>query len=155
MTADYSDLLISTFPNINDQPVAPTASKAGNGAHLVKSFNDLINRLDTPSSSNWLEISNAYTAKNKERLFSINSFAENTNVVLSENPPVGFSFTALNGIEGSSLYMNRITKLFGVDIGDVYISMPYIAVEFFYVSDEYGWACTNKQALNIVNFSNS
>lgn len=52
MASNFSNLLIPIFPNINDQPLNPTASRAGNGAHLIKSYNDLINQLNATSLSN-------------------------------------------------------------------------------------------------------
>lgn len=46
MPIDYSNYKTPVFPNINDNPVAPTASKAGNGADLINKVNSLINELE-------------------------------------------------------------------------------------------------------------
>lgn len=37
---------VDVFPGINDAPVAPTQSKAGNGSHLIKQFNDSLAEID-------------------------------------------------------------------------------------------------------------
>jgi hypothetical protein len=37
--ADYQGYKIQTFTNINDSPVAPTATTAGNGSHLINRYN--------------------------------------------------------------------------------------------------------------------
>ncbi len=42
MSYDFSEFKIETFTGINDTPVVPTASKAGNGSHFIQQFNDLI-----------------------------------------------------------------------------------------------------------------
>ncbi len=45
MTVDLSEYKVPVFPNINDAPVAPIASKAGNGADLIARLNGLIDTL--------------------------------------------------------------------------------------------------------------
>lgn len=51
MTYDFSAIKIPTFTGINDTPVKPTASKAGNGSHLIKQFNDLVSELENTLNS--------------------------------------------------------------------------------------------------------
>lgn len=61
--ADFSSYKVPVFPNINDAPSEPTATKAGNGSDLINRFNGLIDELQTiidelqdnmPSTSNTL-----------------------------------------------------------------------------------------------------
>lgn len=40
-----NDILYPIFPNINDQPQAPTSEQEGNGADLVQRYNNLINAI--------------------------------------------------------------------------------------------------------------
>lgn len=42
MPFDISPQSIATYTNINDTPIEPTATKAGNGAHLIQQYNGLI-----------------------------------------------------------------------------------------------------------------
>lgn len=46
MSYDLQGYKIQTFPNINDAPVAPTSTKAGNGSHLIKQHNNLIDEVE-------------------------------------------------------------------------------------------------------------
>jgi len=57
---DFTDLKVPVFSGINDLPVAPTASKAGNGSHLIATINNVIDKLSqqngqttTSNSNNW------------------------------------------------------------------------------------------------------
>lgn len=45
LSSDLTTKKITTFPGINDQPRIPTTTEAGNGSHLIKQFNDLIDLL--------------------------------------------------------------------------------------------------------------
>lgn len=49
----FIDHKIETFPGINDVPVEPTAQSAGNGSHIIKVFNDLLDELITMEQSNF------------------------------------------------------------------------------------------------------
>ena len=43
----YQDYKIEIFEDINDTPIAPTASHGGNGSHLISNYNSLIDTIDT------------------------------------------------------------------------------------------------------------
>ena len=45
MAIDLSGHKVPVFPNINDAPIAPIATKAGNGADLIARLNGLIDAL--------------------------------------------------------------------------------------------------------------
>lgn len=56
MSVDLSNYKIQTFSGINATPVAPIATKAGNGSHFISLYNNLIDKLQLilnslPSSS--------------------------------------------------------------------------------------------------------
>jgi hypothetical protein len=42
---NYQGYKIQTFPNINDSPVAPTATAAGNGSHLIARYNEALDAI--------------------------------------------------------------------------------------------------------------
>lgn len=68
---DLTNLKIQTFSGINDSPIAPTASKAGNGSHLIQQINSLIDALSvTSSNSNWSVVSNInnYNVQSNDQL---------------------------------------------------------------------------------------
>jgi hypothetical protein len=47
--ADLSHLKIPVYMGINDQPRTPTQALAGNGSHIVKTINDIIDGLKPPT----------------------------------------------------------------------------------------------------------
>lgn len=47
MSIDFSSYRVPVFSGINDNPIAPTSSKAGNGSHLISLYNNLIAQLET------------------------------------------------------------------------------------------------------------
>lgn len=49
---DLSNLKIPVFTGINDTPVAPIATKAGNGSHLISKFNSLVETVEQIPTSN-------------------------------------------------------------------------------------------------------
>lgn len=51
MTYDFSDFKVPVFPNINDKPVEPTVSKAGNGADIIHRVNGFIDELESSLNS--------------------------------------------------------------------------------------------------------
>lgn len=52
---DYTNLKISVFPGINQNPIAPTNVLAGNGSHLIAQFNSLIDALNGDTFSVYKE----------------------------------------------------------------------------------------------------
>jgi hypothetical protein len=53
MTYNFDAIKIPTFTGINDVPIEPTATKAGNGSHVITQFNALVD--ETESALNTLE----------------------------------------------------------------------------------------------------
>lgn len=51
MPYDFNEFKVPIFTNINDKPVEPTASKAGNGADMIERFNSLIDQLQSTLNS--------------------------------------------------------------------------------------------------------
>ena len=56
---NLQSLKIPIFQGINDIPRAPSAELGGNGSHMVKAFNDLIDRLNVLTEV-WDDESNFY-----------------------------------------------------------------------------------------------
>lgn len=51
MVYDFNEFKVPVFPNINDKPIEPTASKAGNGADLIHRLNGLVDKLESSLNS--------------------------------------------------------------------------------------------------------
>jgi len=155
MTYDFSSFKVPVFTGINNQPVAPTAIKAGNGAHLIDLFNQfvdemelVINSLDSSVNSNieqpWtvLDSSNNYyqvQASDKFILFNPDS-SYSTSITLSfpdnPQPQTTFSYLAINSFEIS---FNNFFRHSGNDANVMnYTSTPDI-IKFIYVDENIGW----------------
>ena len=109
MVYDFTSRKIPVYTNINDNPVAPTQVKAGNGSHVVSIINSIIDEFqnslnqivddlnqviqqieDVASTSGGkadtiVIATGTYEAKNNDSLV-INT---NTTIYLPENPKVG------------------------------------------------------------------
>lgn len=51
MPYDFSNFKVPVFTNINDKPVEPTPSKAGNGADIINRFNNLVDEFQSALNS--------------------------------------------------------------------------------------------------------
>lgn len=80
MTYDLSEFKTPVFPNINDKPVEPTASKAGNGADLIYRLNGLVDKLESTLNSLNVVLPNIdwkITTPNSSDIKQINVFHSN------------------------------------------------------------------------------
>lgn len=149
MSSSFNDLIIPTFPGINDQPVNPTASRAGNGAHLIKSYNDLINKLSVASSSNWKVIQNSYEASAGDRLI-VPYYSEPLIIINFPLEPIpGESITVLSSNAGNPIYLGNITKYLDLDVREVKLSIRFEAIEVIYVDTYTGWIPSRDNIIEI------
>ena len=105
MAYDYQYLKIETFPNINDTPVVPTATKAGNGSHLISKYNELIDEVESNLNDlesnigdlgdvpRWNFTRSTYNALPGEKILFFKSFdfpvPTAINLYLFSNPQIG------------------------------------------------------------------
>lgn len=155
MAIDFSDLLISTFPGINNQPTAPTSTKAENGSHLIKSYNDLVNRLETSlnnSLSNWKVISSDYTANAGDKLVVFNDGQSLTVITFPTTPIEGDAIEIL--LASGTVYLGNIPKYNNVGVIEIKLDLVFTPVELIYVSDTFGWVASKANVLQVTDVNN-
>lgn len=142
MPDSFSDLLISTFPGINDQVVAPTASKAGNGSHLIKAHNDLVNFLEGTVSPAYtiLENSNDYSVSHAEKLivFSNSGFSA-INIILPSSPVPGTWFSVFCSNQSTVVDFLGYGKYQSGYPIRVYFQNEYKVITLIYINSDFGW----------------
>ncbi len=164
MTYNFDRLKIPTFPGINNQPIEPTALKAGNGAHLISLFNQLITELESAlndlssDSGNitekpWkvLETSsvNNYQVEPSDRLILFNPDSSETrsmtlNFPDNPQPQTTFCFLTVNNFQ---IGFGNFYRYNGQDANVMnYNSTPDI-IKFIYVDDEIGWISSRSDVL--------
>lgn len=103
MVFDKAEYKVEIYPNVNEQPVAPSPSKAGNGSHLISKFNALIDILESKlidqqsqidsliasagGKSSWIAIDSGYSAQFNDSVLILPSTG--LSIMLPENPLVG------------------------------------------------------------------
>ena len=155
MTFDFNSLKIQTFTGINDNPVSPTASKAGNGSHIVAQFNALIDALNENILSNdWIIVKDNYQAEaNKKLLFDFNSFA--LRLIFPPDPKPGNQLTLLKIADTNynlSIDLNG-KPLQGTYPSAVDLIYDYTEITLIYVSPEFGWIPNRSNILSVGYYS--
>lgn len=176
MTYNLQNYKVEVFPNINDTPIEPTATKAGNGSHLIQQFNDVVDETEAGLNSleeycdslsragapRWLPIIETYTAEHGQRILYLNNpnlYPETTiDLHLYPNPQVG------DWIEIFKLtrdYRINLYGYLGIFNGISYYNEVYIAketvgsVSLIYCGNDYlGWV-TNNQTMFTGTVQNS
>lgn len=143
MAYNLQSYKIETFAGINDQPIAPIATKAGNGAHLIKQYNEIVDLLEgylgdleesinQLSASNWVVVTNDYTANAGESI-AFNTYNPEDGktefiLTLPNNPPIGSQVSFINTnqdikilISGFNSFMGRSASSVSLSIKDAYI----------------------------------
>lgn len=152
---DYTDLKIPVFANINDQPVIPTATKAGNGSNLIATINDLLDRLTAQpaaSNSNW----NVITASTQLQVNSKNlmTIGENndTSIVLTlpANIVTGNYVTLLKAHEALTCEIAVYPQIRGYGSSTVTLEAIYEEVTLVYLDSNQGWIMSRNGVLNFV-----
>lgn len=161
MTFDSSDKLIPTFPDINDNPRVPTASKAGNASHLISVHNKLVvdteaalQELSTQIGNSqgngttlWKIVSDPYSSVQVGEKILVDTFnppGDLTEVVLElpEDPPEGsqIDFYRPNGdIPVRLAYYRRFIGMWGNSLS---ISAIGEQISLIYIDENIGWIPT-------------
>lgn len=152
MAYNLQSYKIETFTGINDQPVAPTTTKAGNGAHLIKQHNELVDLLEgylgnleesisQSSVSNWVVVTNDYTANPGESIVFNTYIPEEGKtefaLTLPNNPPIGTPVSFINTNQDIKIIINGFNSFKGQsDIG-LSIKDAYILRTLVYIGDQW------------------
>lgn len=138
MTFDFTDSLIEVFPGINDNPIPPTSSSAGNGSHLISQYNGLINKiaqtffeLAPVAHTHWHEDSIVVSGNPLNVI--LNSSIRHSTGALQSPPAVGDSFKFF-AVLASGNYRIKIQHLGNTDCGilTVYVDGAEIGSWDFY-----------------------
>jgi len=158
MTYNFDAIKIPTFTGINDSPVEPTATKAGNGSHLIKQYNDLVtaiqaalNQLAT-NNTTWIQVDTNYSASLGEKIIAVSN-DNSIDIILpttdrSDNPSITLLKTSANN---SVRILLGSSKFKGETINDeiANISTECEEVTLIYCGANLGWIPTKENAIII------
>lgn len=159
MTFDFDSLKIQTFTGINDNPVAPTPNKAGNGSHLIARFNELIDTIQlvlessSTNASNWIIVTDEYAARSGDKILT---YKEDNNgsgysIYLPETPQFKDSITILHADQLSSTSLMYYHKFQGDNYNNTFINTAFEEVTLIFMGNTLGWIA-NKQ--NVITARN-
>lgn len=160
MTIDFSNTKIPVFPDVNDTPIEPTATGAGNGSHLIQQYNNLVNSVEVVIndlqdsitdliSSNWEIVEDDYVASSNDKIvFNTNQPIVGKNIYylyLPNNPTSGNTVSFINTNPSIQIEIKLATEeiLFeGTYLARLYLADQYIEHKLIYVPN-IGWISTN------------
>ena len=162
MPFDFSELEIPIFEGINDAPRIPTASRAGNGSHVIDCFNQFINAftnalnaLENSSAGNsaWT-VTNAesITASNSTKIFfDVYSPGESQErfVILPSEPTVGTEIKVFNPNTAVTVYINCGNQKYQ-GFSPTTLSVGVIDEEcgLLYINPDVGWVPLKPNTFN-------
>lgn len=143
MTYSAEELTIQVFPNINDKPIAPTASKAGNGSHMVNQFNKLVEQVFSNNvggaSDQWSIISTSREVETKERLLIAYSGESVFRLPLPNDFNVGDYFSVIF-VAGLALQITTVDKVINNQFPEyITVDVKFVEINFVLV-DVDTWA---------------
>lgn len=156
MPYDFSSLLVPVFPGINDSPVAPTASKAGNGSHIIGLYNELVNSLETALNSLEsagkhiiLDQPTDYSVVGNENLivFSNDTGFSSINILLPSTPTPGAWVSILSSNAATTVELLNYGKYESQQPLRVFLENDYEAVKLTYINSDFGWMPNKKEVL--------
>lgn len=154
MNFDFDSIKIPVFTGINDNSRIPTASKAGNGSHLIKQFNDLIDLIknafsDLKTSSKWIVTDADYIANVGEKIAVRSSLS--VTLTLPESPQSGDSVSLVNTnsltsiyIAGSGIFAGMYNPVVSID------GKQFESVDLIWVDEIMGWIPSKPDILTII-----
>lgn len=151
MANDFSDLLIPTFPSINDQPISPTATRAGNGAHLIKSYNDLIDKLNNVSFR-WKIIDSDVVASAGDKLIVFNDANALVVITFPTLPVAGDCISLL--LASGIVYLANIPVLNNVGVIEISLGAVFEPIELVYINEAFGWLASRANILQVTDENN-
>ncbi len=162
MPLDIQQLKVPTFEDVNDEPTAPTSTKAGNGSHLIlqhnllvdsteQAINDLqdsLNSLPTNSASanNWIVVENDYIANPGDKIvFKTNQPVSGKSIYylnLPSSPPLGTNISFINTNGSIIVDVRNFSKFNGGYAIRIYTQDAYKLRTLVYVGQGIGWLPT-------------
>lgn len=130
---NFDDLKIQTFSGINDNPIAPTASKAGNGSHLIAKFNDLVDSL------RWKIITSNYTSVNQDKLIIDNTSNGLIEITLPQSPTPGDAIKLVKALYNGVVTINLNGSSFESTVPESIAINGLKEITFLYVNTDRGW----------------
>lgn len=156
MTLDFDSIKIPVFTGINDSPKTPTVSKAGNGSHLIKQFNDLIDLIknafsDLKTSFRWIVTDTDYTASVGEKI-AVRASSSVT-VTLPSSPQQGDSVSLINTNNLISIHISHSGLFAGISSPVVSIDgKQFESIDLIWTNDM-GWIPSKPDVLTITEQS--
>jgi hypothetical protein len=163
MSFDLAYLQIPVFQGINDQPVEPTASKAGNGAHLISQFNQLID--DVVTILNDLELATntnpspqsvvvntdvlTYQAAANQNIVVIGAISGGNLIIsLPSNPNAGDRLSVIRADQNNAARISNYGTFCGnQSTNKLLIPEIYKQVTLIYIDETIGWITDNQEYL--------
>lgn len=162
MASDLQSYKVPVFTNINDKPVAPTASAAGNGAHLIQQHNDLIQEVESDLNSlienfanvsrkvqgNWLVTEEStIVVYGGETVFVKNNqpgLETFYTIYAQEEPDIGTTFSYMSANQSTPIELKTYNdQVLWVNTGSrptrVYSTAEYVLHTLVYLGDGYNW----------------
>ncbi|AFZ31632.1 hypothetical protein Glo7428_3145 [Gloeocapsa sp. PCC 7428] len=156
MDFDFEYLKIPVFTGINDNPVEPTETKAGNGSHLIQVINNLVdetvdglNNLQyglehlLPPINNWKLISTEvidYYAQPGEKIVIISTgIDQNVNVYLPSNPPEGTEISLIKTSDSDTVQIQYNGKFCNDYPSQLFLADRYRLATVIWTGDSFGW----------------
>lgn len=155
MTVDFENTKVNVFSDVNDTPIEPTQTNAGNGSHLIQQHNKLvssteaaINNLLSQVGKDWQVVNSDYTANQGDKIvFKTNqplSGKATYYLNLPSSPPVGSSVTFININPSIILAVRNFGGMFNGFSGVVEASVQdsYVTRTLVYTGGQVGWMPT-------------
>ena len=155
MSIDLQDFKIPTFAGINRNPVAPTATKAGNGSHLVQQYNGLVDKVQDSISTNWIIIDSAtepYQISSSQKIVNFDYSGSSLVLKCPESPTPGTFFIAMNTNPAVEIEITNYGFRFNgqTDIQRVYFTAELEPILFLYTGDDrQGWISTHRDLIQL------
>lgn len=154
MTADFNTLAIPVFPGINDLPTAPTATKAGNGSHLVDTVNKLIAELASQFIYNvdtWNVITVDTTLEiNKKYLIFADDNSQPTILTFPLQPPTGSYITLINGRANTTCTLALDEEIYGLGVGTATLEVCGEEITLVYSASNLAWFESKQNIITVI-----
>ncbi|PIG90814.1 hypothetical protein [Gloeocapsopsis sp. IPPAS B-1203] len=159
MSYDFEHLKVPVFTGVNDNPIEPTANKAGNGSHLIKTINDLIDETtgslnelqsfipsgDAQSSNNWkvinADVGNYYAQAGDKVVIVSTGVDNNLSFYLPnhDNRPIGAAISLIKTSDSDIVEIAYNGKFCNDYPANLYLADRYKLATVIWSGDDYGW----------------
>lgn len=163
MPFTFDNFVVQTYTGINDNPIAPNATRGGNGSHLVSKHNGLlshtqaiVNILDdkVKKAASWIPISansGSYTSTLGENIITYSygtllfHLPEFSTLVPSDSVGILITDPRTNLQISPTSVMGQSATSISLDTSKC-LGEP---VYFVFLNESYGWLCSKANTLNI------